>query len=139
MELGVSGVSGVSLSPPIFGLDWKKNFPNYLIELQSILPHTASNIKTFRRACNICSIGILQESLSLKYEHMFESTFESTFETLQILLDTLFSNTVFPRIVSAEIILFRRLKCGNYSREETINLFFFVSLHYFQFCSFHNK
>ena len=28
--------------------------------------------------------------------------------------------TVFPRIVSAETILFWKLKCGNYSREETI-------------------
>ena len=33
VELGVSGVSGVPLSPPIFGLDSKINFPNYLIEL----------------------------------------------------------------------------------------------------------
>ena len=29
-------------------------------------------------------------------------------------------DTVFPRIVSAETILFRKLECGNYSREETI-------------------
>ena len=29
-------------------------------------------------------------------------------------------NTVFPRIVSAETILFWKLYCGNYSREETI-------------------
>ena len=29
-------------------------------------------------------------------------------------------NTVFPRIVSAETILFWKLDCGNYSREETI-------------------
>ena len=28
--------------------------------------------------------------------------------------------TVFPRIVSAETILFWKLDCGNYSREETI-------------------
>ena len=28
--------------------------------------------------------------------------------------------TVFPRIVSAETILFWKLECGNYSREETI-------------------
>ena len=28
--------------------------------------------------------------------------------------------TVFPRIFSAETILFWKLKCGNYSREETI-------------------
>ena len=30
------------------------------------------------------------------------------------------NDTVFPRIVSAETILFWKLKCGNYSREETI-------------------
>ena len=29
-------------------------------------------------------------------------------------------DTVFPRIVSAETILFWKLECGNYSREETI-------------------
>ena len=34
--------------------------------------------------------------------------------------------TVFPRIVSAETILFWKLKCGNYSREETINLLLFL-------------
>ena len=30
------------------------------------------------------------------------------------------TNSVFPRIVSAETILFWNKKCGNYSREETI-------------------
>ena len=29
-------------------------------------------------------------------------------------------DTVFPRIVSAETIVFWKLECGNYSREETI-------------------
>ena len=29
-------------------------------------------------------------------------------------------STVFPQIVSAETILFRKLECGNYSRAETI-------------------
>ena len=50
-------------------------------------------------------------------------------------------HTVFPRIVSAETIFFWKLKCGNYSKEETINLLFFVSLQYlnssrtyFRFC-----
>ena len=60
--------------------------------------------------------------------------------------------TVFPRIVSAETILFWKLKCGNYSSNETIQgrklliCCFFVSLHYlnssrtyFRFCSFHNS
>ena len=46
-----------------------------------------------------------------------------------------FMPTVFPRIVSAETILFWKLKCGKYSREETIqgrklfkggNYFFFI-------------
>jgi hypothetical protein len=40
------------------------------------------------------------------------------------------TNTVFPRIVSAETILFWKLKCGKYSREESIQgrklLFFFT-------------
>ena len=35
-------------------------------------------------------------------------------------LDLFNINTVFPRIVSAETILFLKFKCGNYSREETI-------------------
>ena len=34
--------------------------------------------------------------------------------------------TVFPPIVSAETILFWKLKCGNYSKEETINLLVFL-------------
>ena len=48
--------------------------------------------------------------------------------------------TVFPRIVSAETILFWKLKCGNYSREETIQgrkLFFFyfsVRIHNLNSC-----
>ena len=40
--------------------------------------------------------------------------------------------TVFPRIVSAETIVFWKLKCGNYSKEETIQgrkLFFFVNFY----------
>ena len=43
-----------------------------------------------------------------------------------------FLNTVFPRIVSAETILFWKLDCGKYSSEETIQgrkVFF-----YFTFC-----
>ena len=36
------------------------------------------------------------------------------------LANPLFINTVFPRIVSAETILFWKLECGKYSREETI-------------------
>ena len=52
--------------------------------------------------------------------------------------------TVFPRIVSAETILFWKLKCGNYSREETINLSIFYKPLLFEqqshrFCSFHNS
>ena len=60
--------------------------------------------------------------------------------------------TVFPRIVSAETILFWKLECSKYSREETIQgrkLLFsscFVSIHnlntcrtYFRFCSFYKK
>ena len=35
-------------------------------------------------------------------------------------LDMRISNTVFPRIVSAETILFWKLDCDHYSREETI-------------------
>ena len=44
--------------------------------------------------------------------------------------------TVFPRIDSAETILFWKLKCGNYSKGETIQgrklliSCFFISLHY---------
>ena len=33
--------------------------------------------------------------------------------------ERIFPNTVFPRIVSAETILFWRLECDNYSKEET--------------------
>ena len=36
------------------------------------------------------------------------------------LANPLFINTVFPRILSAETILFWKLECGNYSKEETI-------------------
>ena len=45
------------------------------------------------------------------------------------------ANTVFPRIVSAETILFWKLECGKYSREESIRgrkvliCCFFVSIH----------
>ena len=38
----------------------------------------------------------------------------------------LHTNTVFPRIVSAETILFWKLDCDHYSREETILLFYFL-------------
>ena len=41
-------------------------------------------------------------------------------------------NTVFPRIVSAETILFWMLECGKYSREETIQgrkVLFFLLFH----------
>ena len=34
-------------------------------------------------------------------------------------------NTVFPRIVSAETILFLMFGCGNYSKEETIKFLLF--------------
>ena len=40
-------------------------------------------------------------------------------------------DTVFPRIVSAETILFWKLECGNYSREETINFFIFCMHTYY--------
>ena len=40
--------------------------------------------------------------------------------------------TVFPHIIAAATILFRKLECGNYSKEETIQgrkPFFFVNFH----------
>ena len=49
-------------------------------------------------------------------------------------------NTVFPRIVSAETILFGKLQCGNYSKEETIQgrkvliCCFFVSIYDLNTC-----
>ena len=45
----------------------------------------------------------------------------------EMLLGLIIGNlcTVFPRIVSAETILFWKLECGNYSREETINFLIF--------------
>ena len=50
------------------------------------------------------------------------------------------SHTVFPRIVSAETILFLNLWCDNYSREESIQRrkllfsYFFVGIHNLNCC-----
>ena len=44
-------------------------------------------------------------------------------------------HTVFPRIVSAETILFWKLECGNYSREETINFLIFLSMRKLEYWS----
>ena len=40
---------------------------------------------------------------------------------IQFSVEDLFLITVFPRIVSAETIIFWKLECGKYSREETID------------------
>ena len=51
------------------------------------------------------------------------------------LANPLFINTVFQQIVSAETILFWKLECGNYSKEETIQgrklliYYFLVCIH----------
>ena len=53
----------------------------------------------------------------------FEKVIFDNFKTLCYLnSDNKFTiqDTVFPQIVSAETILFWKLECGNYSREETI-------------------
>ena len=48
------------------------------------------------------------------------------FDPIKILVGWIHQNTVFPRIISAETILFWKLKCGKYSREETIVFLLFV-------------
>ena len=65
------------------------------------------------------------------YQFFFKLT---DFDLLRIEIDSEMRTiyTVFPRIVSAETILFWKLKCGNYSREETIQrrklLFSYISV-----------